>query len=254
MIRTFLLIAGASFVLAVACLSGAAALGAGNFWRHPWGDAWIFHMHDRDGWRGAPWGSPAASAEDGASATREIAWTGGDALDVEAPANIQFTQAPGPGKLVVTGPRSVIDRLTLTGSRLELDGDGAGRVGIVMTAPNVSRFTLSGDDSLSLSGFDQSELDLDISGDGEVTAQGRARAVRLDISGDGEADLARLAGQDAEVDISGAGRATVAPSASASLRISGDGEIDLLGHPANVSSDVSGAGRIVEQGASARTP
>jgi hypothetical protein len=35
------------------------------------------------------------------------------------------------------------------------------------------------------------------------------------------------------------------------LRISGNGEIDLLTHPAKLTSDVSGSGRIVEGGGAA---
>ena len=46
--------------------------------------------------------------------------------------------------------------------------------------------------------------------------------------------------------ISGAGRASIAPASAADLKISGSGEIDLLSHPAKLTSDVSGAGRIVE--------
>jgi hypothetical protein len=111
----------------------------------------------------------------------------------------------------------------------------------------VKRFSLEGDESLTIAGLDQDELDLDISGHGDVKAAGTARSARVDISGNGDVDLAKLTARDADVDINGAGRATLAPTGAANLHISGSGEIDLLSRPASLSSDVSGSGRIVQK-------
>ena len=59
-------------------------------------------------------------------------------------------------------------------------------------------------------------------------------------------NLGGLALDAADADISGSGRASMAPASAADLRISGSGEIDLLSHPTKLTSDVSGSGRIVE--------
>ena len=228
MTRTLLLIAGASFVLAVACIAGAAALG--------------FHHHG--GWR--PWDLRfghgrhliwsdvgAADAAAGASATKVIAWDGGDELDIEVPGTVEFTQAPGPGEISVTGPSDMVRHVVLAGSRLGLDDGGGywGRVRVKVTAPAVRKFVISGADTLDIAGFDQDELDLEVSGSGAVTAKGRARATHIDISGDGQVDFGGLAVETASATISGAGRATLAPTTAADLHISGDGEIVLLTHP-----------------------
>lgn len=266
MIRSLILIAAASFVLAVACLGGAAALGAryfmqhhdwagsdwagrnwaGHDWGAGWRPGWVW------GWRGGRWTGSGddRAADGGAAVTRQIAWTGGDSLDVDLPADVRFTQAPGPGKLVITGPKGAVDRVELWGPHLRY-GDGGfgfdvGRVTVAMTAPDVRRFAISGDGSLSIDGFDQDELDVQVSGDGDVHAAGKAQTARLDISGDGDVDLGGVKTDSAEADISGSGHAAIAPASAADLRISGDGEIDLLTHPAKLTSDVSGSGRIVE--------
>lgn len=245
MIRNLLLLTGAAFVLAVICFASAAAFGGFHIgrdwaWRHP--HDWVRFDRDIVGPTGG-----------GASVTREIAWTGGDRLDVDTSANVQFTQAPGPGKLVVTGPREAVDHLVLNGSHLESDDDGwlSGPVTVVMTAPDVRRFGLSGSGSVEIRNYAQDSLDLDLSGSGRVTAAGKTGSVRLDISGAGEADLAGLQAERADAEISGSGRASVAPTKSADLHISGNGEINLTTHPADVSTDVSGSGRIVEGGAAA---
>ena len=60
----------------------------------------------------------------------------------------------------------------------------------------------------------------------------------------GDGDLSGLKAREAEVEISGAGKATVAPTDRARLEISGMGEIELLTRPAQLETDISGAGRI----------
>jgi hypothetical protein len=180
--------------------------------------------------------------------TREIAWSGASSLDVGIPADIAFTQAPGPGKLMVTGPKGTVDQVEASGSTLGYRDDllNAQRVKIVMTAPDVQRFSLSGDETLSIAGYGQDDLDLDVSGTGKISAQGKTRTVKIDVSGDGDADLGKLAAAQASVDISGSGRTTIAPTDRVDVDISGSGEVDLASHPAAVHSDISGSGRIVQ--------
>jgi len=150
---------------------------------------------------------------------------------------------------VITGPKDEIDQVELSGSQLRFDDDGDdydGHVTIVMTAPDVRRFSISGDDNLTIAGYDQDDLSVDVSGSGSVNAKGKARAVKLDISGDGDIDMSGLASQSAEAEISGSGRASIAPTDAADVSISGSGEVDLLTHPPKLNSDVSGSGRVIE--------
>ena len=252
MIKSLFIIAGASFVLAAVCFAGAAALGGGDWMNHHWArNYWVNWEdgrfgHSHNGW-GGRW-----DRDNSPSASRDITWSGADGLDLELPADVTFTQAAGPAKLTVTGPSDVINHVVLSGSHLRFDEDDwwgrGGRVTVALSAPNVHRFSINGDGSLTIANFDQDELDVDVSGHGEVTAKGKARASRLDISGDGDVDLGGLATDSADADISGSGRASIAPASAADLRISGSGEIDLLTRPAKVTSDVSGSGRIVEGG------
>jgi hypothetical protein len=258
MIKNLFLVAGASFVLAVACFAGAAAIGWRDF---AWGGyGWPVHW--------APWrhwdikvgnggdvsvsGGDDASAAgnvavDGATATRQIAWSGADSLDIEAPASVTFPQAPGPGSLTIKGPKDVVERVRLSGSTLDLDGDDDdGPLTIVMTAPDVRRFSIGGVGDLTINNFNQDELDVDVSGSGDAKATGRARATHIGISGNGDVDLSGLKLESADADISGSGHATLAPTSAADLRISGSGEVHLLTHPTKLDTDVTGSGRIVE--------
>ncbi len=250
MTRTLVLIAFSGFILAVACIAGALALGGATLLHHHWGG-----RHWTVNWDGDHWRRDAGHSAAGGSATREIAWPGGDKIEFDVPGDVQYTQGPGPGKLVISGPRDALDRLEVSGGQLQYrDGDDFddARLSVVMTAPDVRRFSISGDNNLTITGYDQDDLAVDVSGHGDVKAAGKARAVSLAISGDGDVDLSGVAAQSANADISGSGRASIAPSDEANLSISGSGEIDLLTHPAKLNSDVSGSGRVVE-GAAAPT-
>jgi hypothetical protein len=255
MTRTLILIAGVSFLMAVICLGSATALGGRDLAEHGWTmHGGTFHgLHftvddDRDGRTGVGWYNSASVDGGGPAETREIAWSGSQSLEIEVPADVRFTQAPGPAKLIITGPKGTVDQLRLSGSDLDFDEapNNPQRVTIAMTAPDVRHFTLEGDGNISIAGFDQDKLDLELNGDNQATVQGRAHALSLDISGTGKADLGALAVEQATVQIEGSGRAAIAPSQKADLEISGDGEIDLASHPADMHSEVSGSGRIVQ--------
>jgi Putative auto-transporter adhesin, head GIN domain len=254
MTRTLVLIAFSGFILAVACIAGAIALGGNVLMHHHWGRNWNVewddghHQHWRD--------DDDHSAASGATTSREIAWPGGDKIEFDVPADVQYTQGPGPAKLVITGPKAALDRVELSEGALQYRDDddfGDTRLTVVMTAPDVRRFSINGDNKLDIAGYDQNDLSVDVSGRGAVTAKGKAQTVDVDVSGDGDIDMSGLAARSTHASISGSGRASIAPTDEADVSISGSGEVDLVTHPAKLNSDVSGSGRVVE-GAAAAPP
>ncbi|AQR60926.1 DUF2807 domain-containing protein [Brevundimonas sp. LM2] len=259
MIRTLFIIAAAGLVLATASLSGAFALGGRDLARHGW--AWTFKDEDGDTVR-----FQRADDQRSADVTRQIAWTGGDTLTVDLSADVDYVQGDTPG-VTVTGPADLVEKVRLIDGRLTWaaeDADGPnhetvvygrnknGRgmwaqseaVRIVVTAPGVHTFNLQGSADLTLKDYDQETLTVDISGSGEVWANGTARALELDISGSGDADLSALATTDANVAIAGSGDARVAPSGRADIAISGSGDVDVTTRPATVNQNVSGSGEV----------
>jgi hypothetical protein len=66
----------------------------------------------------------------------------------------------------------------------------------------------------------------------------------LAIAGSGRARLADLAMKQLTVDISGSGNVEAAPQDAAHIVISGSGNVRLLSRPAQLTSRVSGSGRI----------
>lgn len=257
MIRTLLIIAGAALVLCVATLSGAAAIGGNDLARHGW--AWTFRDND-----GEDHTIDFRQGEEGPAATRDLAWTGGERLEIDLPGEVTYVQGAEAG-VRVTGPKTMVDRVRLVGDRLSMDGDSRmvrfdvssrrwdgngnpiGRdstLRITVTAPSINAFELNDSADLEIRDYDQPTLTLAVSGFGGVEATGRTDSVKLDISGSGEADLDSLTTKDAAVDISGFGDARVAPTGKAEINVSGSGDVTLTQRPAELTQRISGFGEV----------
>ncbi|TAJ73154.1 MAG: DUF2807 domain-containing protein [Phenylobacterium sp.] len=257
MIRVLFMIAIAGFVLSVGTLAAAFAIGgpeavarggwvvAGKDWSGDWD--WDWDDHDHHG-RGARW-----SSDSGPQATRTLAWSGADKLDLDLAADVRYVQAAGPATVTVTGPRRAVDEVIVRGDSIRYDHRRAHwrpKLSIVVQAPNVTSFDLSGNNTLTIENYRQARLKLDLSGDAEATATGETDLIELDISGSGDVDLGSLKAKGANVDVSGAADAVIAPTDWARLDISGSGDVRLLTNPAKLETDVSGSGKVRQDGPS----
>ena len=238
MIRTLSLVAAVGFVLSLVCFGVAFGIAGGPFSIQNWSlHRWNFHDHDRVVVNHQADGGPASQ--------RTLAWSGGDALAVSVPAEITYVQGPT-ASLVIDGPESLLKHVVVRDGRIELepgvyDGD---RLRIRLTAPDVRRFELDGDQALTIQAYDHDQLDLVINGSGSITGAGKATRVALNISGSGSADLTAMAMDAAQVDISGSGDAVLGPKASAKVDISGDGDVKLTTNPPVLQTDISGSGHV----------
>ena len=256
MIRKLFLFAGVSFVISIGCIAASAALVTRDLNAHGW-NMNILDDSDHISFKRGD----AAKAE--ATVTKTLAWTGGDRLSVDVPADVVYTQGPTAG-VTLTGPQSVLDRVTLVDGKLAYadgpnhqhmvtlhwgrDGfdahDNDDELKIVVTAPAVKTFDLAGDGNLSLHGYDQKTLDLTVSGDGSIDATGRTDALKLTVSGDGDADLEGLATGDADITVNGSGDATLAATGKAKVTIAGSGDVDLTTKPATLTTTITGSGSV----------
>jgi hypothetical protein len=253
MIRVLAMISVAGFILSVVCLSVAVSMAGPELvsrgaWA--WTGPFSWSSHDYHHSYGLTWRS------DGPETSRQLAWSGGDTLEIGLPAEVSYVQAAGPAKLLVRGPENAVRHVRVAHGRIEFDRPGlnADNIIVELSAPNVSRFVVSGDGRLGIRDYNQPTLSLQVSGDGQVQAAGAAKTATVEISGAGDADLAGLQTDGAEVTISGAGEAKVAPKAWAKLTVSGSGDITLLSHPRRLESQVSGSGRIEQAEADREQP
>ncbi len=258
MIRTLITIAFASFILAVACLAGAAALGgrdiAENGWTIP--SEWQYRIADRGG------RSRLERVRSSERITREIPWDGGEALVLDLPLDVTYVQGEG-ARVVIEGPKDYAERITLEAGRFGLAGDvtldasdvtidlngirvlDAGeRLRITVTAPKVSSFTVNGSGDLDIRNYDQPNLTVQVQGSGDVRGAGRSGALKLAVVGSGSIDLADVDARDAEVTTSGSGDATIAARGSVKVAVAGSGGVSLKAKPASLTSEISGSGDV----------
>ncbi|ACG78060.1 conserved hypothetical protein [Phenylobacterium zucineum HLK1] len=246
MIRVLILIAVSGFVLALVTLSAAVAIGGPDAIAR---GGWYFGSRDWGSHHRFDW-DPEFDLEDGPApgpqATRTLAWTGERTLRVRVPAEVRYVQGEGPGTVTITGPSRTVERVVIEDGAIRLNRQHwiNRRLTIVVTAPGVQRFDLAGATRLILDDYRQDELTLNLSGASDVRATGETGELDVDISGAGNADLGQLKTRDARVEISGAGHARIAPTGRADLEISGMGNITLVTEPAEIETDISGAGTI----------
>jgi hypothetical protein len=176
--------------------------------------------------------------------TREIAWDGSESLVVDAPAEVRFVQSAGPGKVMVTGAARSVESFRVDGGVLRDERWHTGKpLQIVVHAPKITRFEVKGGDKLIIESFDQPELHIEATGRADVTAAGRATTLKLNLQGSGWADLSGLATDGAEVSVSGARQALIAPGSWATL--SGNGTVVLLTNPPKVNTNFGDSGRVI---------
>lgn len=248
MIRALVIIAVSGFLMSLACISAAVMIGGPDaVARSAW--SWDWNGWDRHGgWHGGSHGWRHMRQTSEPEVQRDFPWSG-DRLEIDAPANVDYVQAPGPAKLTIKGPAAMLDRVRVEGGRISLvSGADWSELHIALTAPDVTRFELNGDNRLNITGYKQDELTLSASGHADIRAEGATKTVKLSVSGAGDADLGQLKTARADIDISGAGAATVGPTDSARVEISGMGDVNLLTRPKTLESHISGAGHIRQPG------
>ena len=180
------------------------------------------------------------------SSERHLAWDGGDAIEIAAPATVRFVGGTGT-EIVVRGSPGVIANVEVRGGRIVLNchSDSETRdIEITLPGRAFRRIGLSGATNLVMENVNQPDLTLEISGSGRLQAKGTVDRLSINVSGSGRGQFADLAIKELAVRISGSGKIEAAPTEAADVHISGAGNVRLLSRPARLTSHVSGSGRI----------
>lgn len=176
-----------------------------------------------------------------------------------------------PGKVVVEGQENILENLIMevSGGILKIKFDKMVRraepVRIYLTMETLTEVSVSGSGSLvttnSFSGLSDlnvavsgsGDISLDVaardlhagvSGSGDIKLTGSADKLDLSISGSGSVDATDLASGECQVSISGSGDATVYVHDQLDARVSGSGNVRYKGDVARIHSRVSGSGKV----------
>lgn len=123
-------------------------------------------------------------------------------------------------------------------------GFGGPLAEVTVVLPIVSGLRVKGAGKVTYHGFAQEELNLEISGSGDIDLEGTADRLEADISGSGEVSAYGLVVKAARLRVSGSGAIRATATESARARVSGSGKIKIAGNPAQKDTDVSGSGKI----------
>lgn len=176
---------------------------------------------------------------------RRLPWTGGDRLDVTTPVPLRVTLRDG-GDVVLRGTPAAVAHLGLRGGRLFSCGRADGPVEVELPARALRHVHIAGSGNVTLEKLDQRELELRISGSGQIEAHGSVERVSAHISGSGDVRLGDVAMKRLTTKISGSGNVEAGPKEEADITLSGAGTVRLLTRPASLRSKVSGSGRIIQ--------
>ena len=125
---------------------------------------------------------------------------------------------------------------------VELSGSGnAEGIGVLR---GDATLTVTGSGSANLSGLDLTGVTVDLSGSGGAQLAGTATSQQVTVTGSGNYDGAELASEQADVEVTGSGSASVDVSGRLSATSTGSGNITYTGNPAQVDKDSSGSGEI----------
>lgn len=112
------------------------------------------------------------------------------------------------------------------------------------TAKTIKRLENSGTVSIDAQGFNGGELSVQTSGVGSITLVGRVDSLKAQLSGVGSLDADGLTADRVQTDLSGVGSASVRAEKSISGSVSGIGSLVWKGAATDVSTSVSGIGRV----------
>ena len=252
MVRTLLVVFFVGMMVSIGGMIGASMLGGfdGKDMLPGNGDIMIpglGHKTSESDKPALPW-----PAEPGDVATRQIAWSGAEALDINISAEVTYTQSDESG-ITITGPKNWIERIVVDGDAITTQSgvkakwshkNSKATVRIEVRAPNVKAFAINGAGKLAINGYKQDDLKVDVNGAGEVTAQGEAARLEVHVNGAGEGDFGKLTVQEADIELNGAGAVTAGPTRRAELEINGVGAIRLLNRPPELKQTVHGIGSV----------
>ncbi len=113
-----------------------------------------------------------------------------------------------------------------------------------VTAQTIKRLENSGTVSIDAKGFNGGELSVETSGVGSITLAGRVDSLKAELSGVGSLDADALTADRVTTSLSGVGSATVRAEKSINGSVSGVGSLTWRGAATDVSTNVSGIGRV----------
>lgn len=179
--------------------------------------------------------------------------TGFTRIEVRGAIELELTAGKDHSISIRTRENRMEDVITeLDGDTLVIDMEDGRRnswwddadVEVTITMPMLAELEVLGAVDGEIYAVDSEELEIDVRGAAEVDIEGTCGTLTLDVKGAGDIDADRLKCKDVEVDVKGAGSASVFASESIDARVSGVASISVYGEPKDVRKHAGGLSSI----------
>ena len=191
-------------------------------------------------------GSTAGSGVAAAQARTVARFTG---VDLTGSSKVTVTVGPRQS-VVVHADRNLLRNVTtrVAGGVLEIGTTGRFTTKVPMnvevSVPSLTGLTLSGSGQVTATGIAAQALSVSLPGSGSFDLSGTVTRLDVTLGGSGEAQLSHLTARDVHAVLTGSGRIQVTATARLNAAVPGSGTISYGGHPARVTSSVTGSGTV----------
>ena len=145
------------------------------------------------------------------------------------------------------GPERIVNALKVTGGTLLIDLDFYATdkpIEVEVTGPAIESFEISGSGAITADDIVVDHCSAAVRGSGDVVVSGDCKSFRCQVAGSGDIDAAGLLAESVDCQVFGSGDVDAFASQSASLSVSGSGNIMIYGNPESRNQSVSGSGNI----------
>jgi hypothetical protein len=172
---------------------------------------------------------------------------------VELAGGLEVEIVVGPtASVTISGDPDAVDKVTtvVNGTTLVIDTKARWRLHTRsplvahVTVPDLRSVALSGSGRMAVTGVASPSLAIDLSGSGSLSVAGATGALRVGLGGSGSVEASKLMVKDAAITLGGSGNIALSASQSVDAKLTGHGNIRVLGHPARVERSVLGSGNI----------
>jgi hypothetical protein len=171
--------------------------------------------------------------------------------DIELSGAFEVELVVGPEASVeLSGDDKAIEqvRVLASGERLEIETKGprplTGQVHVRITTPEIHSIEVNGAAGLTVAGLKTGSLEIELNGAGSTKAEGSLESLQLEMNGAGSFDAPDLVAHRVDLEINGAGSATVHAEESLHASLHGVGSVRYAGHPQSIDKEVHGVGTI----------
>jgi Putative auto-transporter adhesin, head GIN domain len=136
---------------------------------------------------------------------------------------------------------------TLTIGDAPRRGNTKGPISISVGVPSLASVTMSsgGSGVIAVTRINAADFTVTLAGSGVLRASGTASHLVVNLGGDGNVEVDQLVARDVRAALSGTGRILLTATRSLSASLEGNGAIQYLGHPPQLTKSVTGNGVII---------